>query len=965
MNAVSCPRCGAAITPGMRFCGQCGGRLADASEGERRQLTVLFSDLISSTEMSTRLDPEDLRDVLGAYHRLAASGVERYDGYIAQYLGDGVLAYFGYPRAHEDDAERAVMAGLEILGGLESLNRELETRYQERIALRVGLHTGQGVVAAGEGGDEVRMVGETPNVAARVQHEAPSNGLAISEATDRLLPSRIQRHSLGTFTLKGLRQPVRLFQVTGIGRATRPDLDGGSALVDRRVEVAMLSATWNAFATGAARPILLRGEPGIGKSRLLAVIRGWAEDSDVAWLECQCAAVNSTSAFHPLIQLVPHLNERAVVAVEFLAGVQGLQVGSVAPAKRRQQAIQQLTGDLIESARGHRTALVIEDLHWSDASTTELLHGLLRQSVPGLLCVLTCRSGYEPPFLELLEVLDVERLAEKDTRELLSLITGPLDETLNARLLLGSEGVPLFAVELARTWQDAKLAGVADATVPMTLHDALMARLDRIPSARTTAQLASVLGREFPLSLLVAVHTTGRDSVAADVKTLVGSGVLVPAPDNGDEGYRFSHVLLRDVAYQSLLRKTRQTYHARAARVMLEQFPGSAELAPEVVALHFAQANEPSPAIAQWQRAARRALLRSANREAVSHLSSALTLLESTPEDDDRNRLEMQLQVGIGGALVGLEGYGSPNAGGHYERARQLGEGSAPTPELGPVWFGLLAFYGARGGLRTMLGLAEEMHEIAVDGASLELLLEANFALGMAHFYRGQLREAERALAEGMSLYRPDEHRHLAATYVFDPGVGCRRSLALTLWLRGDVELAGQRAREAVELAKIVAHPYSLASALVFQAILCQLAGRPDECLTVATAALDLSVENGFGFWQAWAAILRGWAHGGGQALSEMETTLAGYRASGARLMLPYFLGLVAERKLDAQLAPEAAALLSEALDLARRDGERWYVPELHRLTFAASGSRLEMARARRAAKAMGALTLQRRYANG
>ena len=962
VNAAGCPRCGATLLAGMRFCGQCGVRLTDASEGDRRQLTVLFSDLVGSTELSTGLDPEDLRDVLAAYHRLAAASVERFQGYIAQYLGDGVLAYFGYPRSHEDDAERGVRAGLQILEGLESVNRELESRLRVRLSVRVGLHTGHGVVAAGEGGDEIRMVGEAPNVAARVQHEAPTNGLAISEATDRLLPNRIQRHLLGTFTLKGLPEPVRLYQVTASHGSAGSSRGADLPLVDRQRELEQLRITWTAFLAGRGRAILLRGEPGIGKSRLLAVIRSWAEQLNAVWLECQCASMDAVSAFRPLIQLVPYLNARAVAQVEYLAGLEDT-VGSVAPAKRRQEAINQLISEIVESARDRPTVLVVEDLHWSDASTAELLQGFVSRTDGQLLFVLTSRKDYTAPLGGRIEVLDLERLPEKDTRELLGLLAGPLDAEISARLLLGSDGVPLFAVELVRSWREAELAGVPNATVPMTLHDALMARLDRIPRAKATAQLASVLGREFSHSLLMAVHSAPRAAVAQDIETLVDSGVVVSLPGD-EEQYAFSHALLRDVAYQSLLRKTRQMHHARAARALLEQFPRAAELAPEVVAYHFAQGGEAAEAIAQWQRAARRALLRSANQEAISHLSSGLSLLDAIADREARNRHELQLRVGIGTALVGLEGYGSPNAEAHYEQARRLGEAPGSSPELGPVRFGLLAFYLARGKLKTALGLAEEMHRVGLEIGSDEIQLEADFALGMAHFYLGELPDAERALVEGISLYRPDEHRHLAASYVFDPGVGCRRSLALALWLRGETELAWQRAREAVELARIVAHPYSLASALVFGAILHELADERAECLAAANAALDLSVANGFGFWQVWATILRGWARGDATGSAEMEATVARYQASGARLLLPYFLGLVGMEKLRAGFPDEAGDLARQALHQARSSAERWFIPELHRLLFGATGSREEIRRARRAANANGATALERRYAS-
>jgi TOMM system kinase/cyclase fusion protein len=966
-------------------------------DAERRQLTVLFCDLVDSTVLASQLDPEELREVVRAYQSTCAAVIQRFDGHIAQYLGDGLLVYFGYPVAHEDDAPRAVRTGLGIVEAMAQLNVRLTRERGVHLAVRLGIHTGLVVVGdvGGRARHEQLALGETPNLAARLQGLAAPNALVISAATFHLLGGFFACQSLGTPPLKGFAQALEVYQVL-FENIARSRLEaagriGLTPLVGREQEVALLLERWAQVKDGIGQVVLLSGEAGIGKSRLVQVLKEYVASEPQAWLTpCQCSPYYQNSALYPMIELLERVALRfdreesppqklrklegflvqyglpLAEAVPLFAALLSLPLTAdyapltVSPEQQKQKTLQAFLAIFLRIAAQQPVLFVMEDLHWVDPTTLEFLSLLVDQGPTArILALFTFRPDFSPPWTGRAHLTQVtlNRLPRRQAIEMTDRVAHrkALPPEVVEQVVVKTDGVPLFVEELTKMVLESGLlqeredryvltASLPPLAIPATLHDSLMARLDRLAAVKGLAQLGATLGREFSYELLQAVSPWDEETLHRGLHQLVAAEFLYQQGLPPQATYRFKHALIQDTAYQSLLRSTRQRHHQRIAQVVEARFPELCETQPELLAQHYTEAGLSAQAIPYWQQAGQRALQRSANLEAVAHLTKGLEVLATLPDTPERAQQELAMQTTLGPALVATKGQASPEVAQVYTRARELCQEAGETPQLFQVLRGLWFFYLIRLDIQTARELGEQLLTLAQHLGDPALRLEAHYALGNTLSYPGELAAAQAHFEQGIALYDPLQHRSHAFRYGQDPGVACRYYVAVTLWWLGYPDQALQRSHEALTLARELAHPFSLVSALYFAAWLHQLRREWPLTHERAEAAIALAAEQGFAFFVAGGTIFRGWAlaerysepvSGQGQGeegMAQMQQGLAAWRATGAEALRPYYLALLAEASAKVGKREEGLTLLAEALAVANDTGEHRWEAELYRL---------------------------------
>ncbi len=957
-------------------------------DAERRQLTVMFCDLVGSTPLSGQLDPEDLREVVRAYQRACAEVIQRFDGHVRQFLGDALLVYFGWPHAHEDDARRAVRAGLGMLDAMATLNVSLEREKRVRLAIRVGIHTG--LVVVGEMGTgrhhEHLALGNTPNIAARLQDRAEPDTVIISEATFRLVQGYFDVELLGAQSLKGVAAPVEIYRVAAEsveprqGRMEVPGRRGLRPLVGRESEVALLAERWAQSRDGRGQVVVLSGEAGIGKSRLVQALYERVADEGMC-IVLRCSPYYTNSALYPVIEHVQHVMdlsrddtaearvaklervlERAHVALEdavpLLAAMLAWPHPGAYPAvelsaERQRQRTQEilLTWLLAETERQPVLA-VWEDLHWADPSTLELLGTVLDQSpTASMLSVLTCRPEFHPPWSPRshLAHLTLNRLTRSQAIEMARRLSGGKDlpEAVVEQIVTKTDGVPLFIEEMTKAILEsghldendgryATVGALPAVSIPMTLHDSLMARLDRLVTAKTLAQHAAVIGRHFSYAVLRAVSELDERTLARELGRLVDAELLYQRGLPPHATYMFKHALIRDAAYQSLLKRTRQQHHHRIAQVLADQFPEVGATQPELLAHHFTEAGLEAQALDYWIRAGQNAVARSANAEAIGQLARALEVLRTLPDTTARAQQELTIHMALGPALIATNGYGALQVHETYVRARELCHQLGDTVRLFPVLRGLWNRSLMRADHRETQELGEQLLALADRLHDPANLVEAHRALGTVLWNVGELSRAHHHLERGIALYDPGQHRSLAFVYGADPGVVCRLYDGIVLWTLGYPERGRERMRDALSLASELSHPHSVAFAFVFAALLERVCGDRHSAREHAHAAVLLASEHGIAQWLAGATVLLGSVlvlegqHADG--IGRIHHGMASWRAASAEILRPVWLALLAEAYRECGDYRGGVRALDEALALISRAEEHWYEPEVLRL---------------------------------
>ena len=944
---------------------------------ERRQVTVMFCDLVGSTALSARMDPEDLREVMSAYQKCVAETVQRFGGFVAKYMGDGVLVYFGYPRAHEDDAERAVRAGLALVSAVSDL------KTHAPLHTRVGIATGLVVVGELIGSGETQergIVGETPNLAARLQGLAEPNSVVIAESTRKLLGNLFDLEDLGARDLKGIAGPVRawaaLRQASVEGRFDAFHASGLTELVGREEELDLLLRRWLKAKNGQGQVVLLSGEAGIGKSRLTASLMERLASEPHTRLRYFCSPQHTDSAFYPVIGQMERaagfvhddtpqakLDKLDTVLAETTTSTQDAVLFAdmlslpnegryptleLAPQQRRQRTLEALTAQIEVRSRKKPLLMIFEDAHWIDPTSLEAL-GRSVDCIRALrvLLIVTYRPEFEPLWIGRPHVtaLILNRLGEREIAAMIEDVSGnkPLPASIRKGISERTDGIPLFVEEITKAVLEAECdpatttAAVPPSVlaVPASLHASLMARLDRLGAAKEVAQIGAAIGREFSHALLAAAVRKPEAELAPALDRLTQSGLLFRQGVPPHATYQFKHALIQDAANSMLVRNRRQQLHARIAATMEDQFPEIVNAQPEVLARHCAEAGSLEKAIGYWLKAGQQAIARWAMTEAVAQFRRGLCLLSGMPDDVTRHEQELGLQIELGHALFATKGYAAPESGEAFARARQLCE-LLNRPPSREILIGQFVFNIGREELQQA-----EHHADAIRRAGEARNDQRWNAAGMAcsgfiSFLRGRFTDARAHYENVLGLWDPTYRPSVVSPD--DPYVASLIILSRTLLCLGYVDQARLRRDEALAEARRIS-PHNLTYALcdAWPGDWANMGEKEARTmLQSAEQVLTSSREQTFPMFLAAGHIMRGWCMGAvGQAEEGIPLLLQGIairRAAGTNLLLPFFLTTLAEVYGMAARPKEGLDRLAEAAKVVETTQDRWAEAEMHRL---------------------------------
>lgn len=986
--------------------------------GDRRQITVAFCDLVDSTVLAERLDPEELRDVVGSYQAVCAQVIERWDGHIAQFLGDGILVYFGYPRAHEDDPQRAIRAGLEIAQSVAKLRpSSLEARGMT-LAVRVGVHTG--IVVTGEIGvgerKEVLAMGSTPNIGARLQSLAPANAVVVSTETLRLtegffkfemVPAQIRA---GTQLVSGFRVLESNATQTRFELAVEQGL---TPFQGREREKSVLEAAWARVCAGHGALVSIRGEPGIGKSRLLHQFREQRESgSDTVWLVGRCSPFARDSAFAPLIaplrQLLavlpaPEVSANALAPtsraadstrislaevepdsrLQVLAPMLGLPLSPesrMAPEVARRAAIECAIENVVALAKTRAVIVCLEDLHWSDPSTLDVIDQLLpRIARLSVLILVTARGELEHvwPAGAVVEQLDVGALPCGAIEAIVGHVAqgSAFPSGVLEAIIARTDGVPLFVEELTKAVLEHAITPQPSASasqraeprmsIPTTLQDSLMARLDRLSEGKRVAQLGAALGREFSHELLSALELLPQPVVSAGIEQLAAAELLTRTEIDGVRAYAFKHALIQDAAYASLLRSDRRRYHGRIADVLKALYRELAQRQPELIAHHLMEAGRAPEAIDPWIAAAQSSLDRGAGTEAKHHLERARTGATAILDETKRWERELQIEMVFAQAARAAGGYASPEVENAYSSALELSErlAAASGKEVATqmllarlqcgqdlhaktlandarqanrlfwILWGFGAYHQSRAELHKAFDIGQQLIQMA--GERPALALEGHFGSGSTAYFLGRMPDAERHLRAGWKCFETLDRRAETSPTGHHAEVLCAGYLCLALWHLGFAGEADAQLARALQIARGVDHAYSVAYALTIGAWLAYLKHDVEHAAAAAATALDYAKRFQFGFPLAWSVPVALWAdgmRGVRSAAGQLKSHIEDYRRSGQRVGSTFFSGMLAEILIASREYGQATAVMVQAQRWVEETDERFWQAELHRL---------------------------------
>ena len=947
-------------------------------DAERRQLTVMFCDLVGSTALSTRFDPEDLRELIGDYHRAVADTVGRFDGFVAKYMGDGVLIYFGYPQAHEDDAERAVRAGLAVI---EAVGR-LPARQDLRV--RLGIATGLAVVGdlLGEGAAQERgVVGETPNLAARLQALAAPNTLVIGEATRRQVGGLFELADLGPQALAGFAEPQSAWRVVGeSGMLSRFEAlrSGETPLVGREEEVELLLRRWEQAKSGEGRVVLISGEPGIGKSRLTAALSEQIGTEPHTRLRYFCSPHHQNSALYPVIVQLERAAgferddgpEAKLDKLETLLGP-AAEIGDVSllvellsvpggdrfaplelsPQRKKERTFAALVRQLEGLARTQPVLMIFEDLHWIDPTSREFLDLVLARidCLPVLLAA-TFRPEFQPPWVGQAHatVIALNRLGRGDGAVMVERLAGNaalLPPDVIAEIVERTDGVPLFVEEMTKAVLEAGAerggeiaASVPSAGlgVPATLQASLMARLDRLgPAAKGVAQIGAAIGREFSYELAASVGELAEERLQDALQRLVDAGLVFQRGTPPEAAYLFKHALVQDTAYSTLLRGPRRQLHARIAEALTAHYPELMDSQPELFAQHYAEAGLIEKSAAYWGKAGHGSAARSAMAEAAAQFRKGLDQLALLPDTPERQRQELEFQSALGAVLMAAKGFAAPEMGDAYARARELWEQLGSPSEFLRIPFGQSVYHGYRGELDLAMRPDEDLLRLSRQRNDTAGLLLGHVSSGRTLMFVGRLAPSRSHLEEALALDDPISHRSLMHQIGISPQVVSQGFLGIVLFCLGYPDQALAPSNAAIPEARRLAHPPSVAVSLTLGARLRLLVGDNTVLGEWADQLVAVATEQGFAWQRAMGTIYRGWfkvKNGDvNEGISLLRSGSAAYRATGAELWMPHHIALLARACEIAGQIEEAVTLLEDALQTAERTGEHWFAAELNR----------------------------------
>jgi class 3 adenylate cyclase/predicted ATPase len=959
------------------------GPLADTAE--RRQVTVMFSDLVGSTALATGMDPEDLREIFSAYQKCVADTVQRYDGFVARYMGDGVLVYFGYPRAHEDDAERAVRAGLELVIAVAALKSRVP--LQTRIGIATGLVVVGELIGLGDTRERA-IVGKTPNLAARLQGIAEANMVVICEGTRRLLGNLFALEDLGPKELRGLTDPTRAWAAlrasSAEGRFEAMHATGLTTLIGRDEETELLRLRWSRAKTGEGQVLLLSGEAGIGKSRLTAALLECLADEPHLRLRYFCSPQRTSSALYPIIGQMERaaglahddtpqarLDKFDAMLAKTSTSMQdaGLfaemlslpndgryPAPELTPQQRRQRTLDALNSQMEALSRSSPVLMIFEDAHWSDPTSLEALGRAVDriQALPVLLIV-TFRPEFEPPWIgrPYVTVLTVDRLAHRYVDAMIDQVVGDklLPVSIRRDIIERTDGIPLFVEEMTKAVLETESEDEARRTaasvpssapaVPASLHASLMARLDRLDRAKELAQIGAAIGREFSHSLLAAVVCKPEAELGSGLDRLIQAGLLYRQGVPPRATYLFKHSLIQDAAYGTLLREPRRALHARIAETLESQFAEITENQPELLAGHCIQAGQIEKAALLWGKAGQRSAQRSALVEAIQQITLALDQIATLPATPALRREEIKLQVALIPQLLPVKGYSAPESKAAVERARLLIEQAEALGE--PPEDPLLLFFVLYGpwvanyvGSKCDVGreLAVQFLALAEKQTATAPLMIGHRLMGISLLDTGDIVGALAHLDRALALYDAAEHRHLAARFGHDARVAALSIQSMALSVLGFRDAALAATERAVKEARKIGQA-GLMYALNTASITHVLCGNYAEANAIIDELITLTDRTGSLFWAAWGIMQRGCVLAlTGKASDAVQTITSGFtawRATGSTTLMPSYLSYLAGAHAELGQFDKATLCIGEAM-IAAEAKERWYEAEVNRI---------------------------------
>jgi class 3 adenylate cyclase/tetratricopeptide (TPR) repeat protein len=951
---------------------------------ERRQLTVLFCDLAGSTAMSARLDPEDMREIIRSYQVACSTMIARYDGFVAKFMGDGVLAYFGFPLAHEDDAERAVRAGLDLTDAVASL----QTPNGEILQTRIGVATGIVVVGdlVGQGSaQEQAVIGDTPNLAARLQARAGPGGVLVADQTRRLLGHTFELKRLELLDVKGLDGPVLAWAVLREAETeTRFEASRSNrttAFVGREPEVALLVERWRDACAGEGKVALLSGEPGIGKSRILAALRERIADEPHRAISYQCSPHHVNDAFHPIVSQIWRScefgNDDAPAArlekleamvrrsrlepdeiVPFVAPLCSVSLEgrytqpAMSPAEQKERLIGALLALIARPTRETPVLALLEDAHWIDPSSLELFNRLVdRMPEMRAFLIVSFRPEFTPPWIGQAHVqpLALSRFGRRHALALINRVAGgkALPAEVLEQIVAKTDGVPLFVEELTKTVLESGLLREAEESyslatvltplaIPSTLQDSLMARLDRLAAIKEIAQIGATIGREFPFDLLAEVAPLRGVALQDALAQLVAAGLIFVHRTPSEVTYAFKHALVQETAYATLLKSRRQQLHQRIAESLRDRFPDRAGREPGIVAHHFTRAGLPTTAIEWWGRAGAQAMQRFANHEAALSYANGLDLMTELPPGEDRDRQQLTFRLALGPALLAARGYASEEVDHNYQEAGRLAEALSDREAVFTSARGQWHYLYDRGELDRALALAERLCGLGIEDASAEKSCLAFRALGSTLMSKGEFVRAieafDRVITRGAEM-------PLGTCFVHhgeEPHIVGLQYKGLSLALRGRADTALASAQSALSLARTLNFPLMVAFASTAVGMVLMARREYEPCAALVREQIEFCSEQGFIFWSAAHEIL----HGASQAflerdprgITQLQQGIQSWKNTGAALHIPTWSSYLAGVALCVGDLDCAEQAVLSGIDISERHGDAFALAELKRL---------------------------------
>ena len=949
---------------------------------ERRQVTVLFCDIVDSTGLSERCDIEDLREVLLEFQAISSRCIQNAGGIVVNYIGDGIRAEFGYPLASENEAESAVQAGLQLLRGIQELSERSTATIQGPLRVRIGLHTGVAVIGKAERGhvhDATEIVGETPNIAFRLQEEGEPNSLVISGETKRLLRGKFSLRPLGMRALKGLSRKIEVFLVLGEAleddAAHRARRRNASPLVNRVAEIGQLLQAWELAKTGRGHTVEITGEPGIGKSRLALELIDKTGLPDDLILAVQASAQHQNTPLYPIIRTLeqrigirrdespkansarlreflgttPACDEERYGLIGQMLGLptSGTSSATVLDAQERRRKTRDAVVQLLTShAKGGAGLILVEDYHWTDPSTIEIVERIAGQieNAPILLVITSRATTIRSDSLMVRRIL-LQRLDDDDCRDLAGSVVRDrrLPSQLIQQIVARSDGVPLFVEELAAAALETgqvdpgarRAVASGPAEVPSALYDSLMLRLERLGDAKAIAQLASVIGRSFSHRLLATVAREHHDRLDASLDRLRASGLIGLERNDDEMVYSFKHALVRDVAYYSLLKRQRRELHARVAEEIELQLPEIANREPDYLAQHLSEAGRTSRAAQMWLKAAKQAAERSANLEAVAQLNTALEEIRKLPAGLERDNLELNAQIALIGPTIALQGWGADAVAAVSSRAIELCHALDNDPRVFPALYARWSYLRVASDIGQAGALARDFLALAELKGTRADRMVGHRLLGTS-LLDGETEKARDHLERAAKLYDATADRATAVIYGTDVQVTSLSNLCVSCWLLGRVTEAVAHGQDALEYADRLSHAHTFGYACAHVCMLYTLERDVGMVQALAQRLLARAIEREIPLWILVARSFLGWSEVESGGLAEGIDTLEKLRGSfqNAHLVywLPTYLCWLAEAYVRTDKLAEARLCLEQARNVFSRGGNYWYEVECLRI---------------------------------